>query len=156
VNEELLYDNDRCRLCGLDGRDHTDECPGRFIDAAQYEVTYSGANWGRTGETEGYDRADTLEDAIRAAGVSLADSGVAQFRAEARVIADIEVVTAQVKLVYNTVIADRRAKDDAKKVAAQRARSLAALEAMRADLTPWAYQRRLAAINASTDGRGEP
>lgn len=156
MNKALLYDNDRCRLCGLDGRDHTDECPGRFIDAAEYEVSYSGPNLGRNGDTEGFERADTLEDAIRAAGVSLADSVVAQFRAEARVIADIEVVTAQVKLVYDTVIADRRAKDDAKKVAAQRARSLASLEAMRDDLTPWAYQRRLAAIQSSADGRGEP
>lgn len=156
MNKALLYDNDRCRLCGLDGRDHTDECPGRFIDAAQYEVTYSGSFWGRHGETEGYNRADALEDAIRFAGESLVDAGIDRFRAVARIVVDLEIVTAQVKIVRDAASEARYKKRKATEADEQRARSLAALNSMRDDLAPGAYERRYDAIINSADGRGEP
>ncbi len=154
MNKEILYNGDVCKLCGFGHRDHADDCPGRMIDGATFEVTYEGPRCLRSccGYIEGSAAGATLEECVTDAAESLTEA--ARHRCEARLVYVLDVpiddlVTAKLAALHDAKVAKRKAAELAAEQTRrenERTRALAALEAERGDLTPEAYERRRAAL----------
>ena len=156
-----------CLLCGLlEDEDpgtgsfgHEADCPGRLLEGAQWTAhyTYGGCNCGCCRDSRGDNTRDTLEDLAAAVARDTYGKGNPSYldlsltphedwsnELTSRAIA---INTER----FETEEAEEAAKAQAAAAATARARqtkALAALEAERPDLTPEAYARRRAALDA--------
>jgi len=160
-----MYDaKGSCRMCGAgdDGsgwRDHAADCPGDVIERMAYEVTYEGPHCGSgcCGRTDGAAVGGTLEACVAEATTRLAEA--VRFYCEARLVFVLEGVdaTGLVSAERDRRKAERDARLAAELAAAEAAqaqrrrhKALADLHAMRADLTPEAFERRLRELKGSS------
>lgn len=152
MNKELLLESDgTCKLCRLID-DHTEECPGTVIERMSLYVKYSGRNCSRgcCGGVDGEFEAQSYDDAVESCASYVEET--IGFSADLRYVAEDCDIEHAVKAVLAKRREAEKAKEAEEKAAAvekQRQKSLAALEAERVDLTPEAYERRKATLQAS-------
>lgn len=162
MNLDLLYtkldDADRiCKLCeqNVDDDGHLDDCPGKVLEGATYEIRIDGANCGRgcCGYTHERVSGQSLEALYDEAATAASDCAYPDY--SARLVYELDDPGDKIGAAWKRIKGERAAKEAQEKAAseaAQRAeakkRDLERLELERADLTVEAYTRRKAEIEA--------
>lgn len=144
-----------CKLCDahLDFAEHAEDCPGRVLEALQYEIHVEGPNCARSccGYTDtrvdGPSFEAIAEDAVRAG------SDAIRVRYAGRVFADVELpsgliaaAAARIQKREEEKKAAEKAQREAEERAAAHQAALAQLEQDRPDLSEEGYARRKAQI----------
>ena len=161
IDKALLYKDGVCKLCDLSGQKHTEGCPGTFIDNLEVAITYRGANCSRgcCGYSRGTATAPTLEAAIEAVARDSREAdhvSCTAFYQSEFYVANLSnrVHVTKIRQVGEEIAAER-SQEDLEEKESERLRKIQdgkrlheELEAMKEDLNPVAYARRLAELDS--------
>lgn len=167
IDRTKLYEGGACRICGTlkedDGNpDHTDDCPGRILDALTYEIVYEGHGTHGDRGVEGGVRGDDLPKLYTEVAKAVLEHG--RHDAELRWIVELtrvdeEVAKERVRLVAE-IVAEREKR--AQKIVEakallqkERANAIVVLadRLAKGAVDANAFDRELAAIDAKYKGR---
>lgn len=148
MNKQMLYAAGICKLCGLEDGEHALECPGTLIESVRYEARYYGPNCGRgcCGYTEGEVEGGSVQEVFDKAADALAASEAITFRCDIRTFVSGVNDWPDITDAVNTRRRAQAEREEAARLAASKEAALKRLEAEKGDLTPEAYERRLAKI----------
>lgn len=162
MDTSLLYtkldDGDRiCKLCeqNVDADYHTDECPGKVLEGATYEIRIDGANCGRgcCGYTHTSVEGPALEPLYAEAATAAPDCVYPSY--SARLVYEFDNPSDRINAEWKRIKGERDAKEaretaarEAKARAEAKQRARERLELERPDLTPEAYARKLTEVEA--------
>jgi len=152
MNKNLMYVDGICKICGETNHEHANDCPGAVIESLTFRGTYEGPNCGRgcCGYTEGEVSGATVQEVFDRCVEGLVNSEAISYHCNISMVSSCDLEYPDIADAVNARRKEQHDRELAERAAATRRQKLAKLEAEKADLTPEAYERRLAAIMATT------